>query len=77
MEPLSPSRNQQIIMIGLLTGHCHLKGHLFKLELVNSPECKRCTQPSKTASHIVCDCETLATFNFQAPGSSFYATMQI
>jgi hypothetical protein len=23
-------------MTGLLTGHCHLKGHLLKLELVNS-----------------------------------------
>jgi hypothetical protein len=28
-ELLGLSRNQLIIMTGLLTGHCHLKGHLF------------------------------------------------
>jgi hypothetical protein len=61
-------------MTGLLIGHCHLKGHLFKLELVNSPECNRCKQASKTASHILCDCEALATFKIQALGSSFDAT---
>jgi hypothetical protein len=24
-------------MIGLLTGHCHLKGHLFELGMMDSP----------------------------------------
>jgi hypothetical protein len=28
---LNLSRNQLRILIGLLTGHCHLKGHLFNL----------------------------------------------
>jgi hypothetical protein len=31
------SRNQLRIMIGLLTGHYHLKGHIFKLGMVDSP----------------------------------------
>jgi hypothetical protein len=57
---LNPSRNQ-LRMTGLLTGHCHLKGHLFKLGLVNSPKCNRCKQASETASHVLCDCEALAT----------------
>jgi hypothetical protein len=61
-------------MTGLPIGHCHLKGHLFKLELVNSPECNRCKQASKTASHILCDCEALGTFKIQALGPSFDAT---
>jgi len=30
-ELLSQSRNQLRIMTGLLTGLCHLRGHLFKL----------------------------------------------
>jgi len=30
-ELLKLSRNQLRIMTGLLTVHCHLKGHLFKL----------------------------------------------
>ena len=41
---LNRSRNQLRIMTGLLTGHCHLKGHLLKMGLVNSPECDRCKQ---------------------------------
>jgi len=35
------SRNQ-LRMTQLLTGHCHLKGHLFKTGLVYSPKCDRC-----------------------------------
>jgi hypothetical protein len=35
---LSLSRNQLRILTGLLTGHCHLKGHLFKMRLVKSPD---------------------------------------
>jgi ribonuclease HI len=47
---LSLSRNQLRILTGLFTEHCHLKGHLFKLGLVDSPECDRCKQASETAS---------------------------
>jgi hypothetical protein len=36
-ELLSWSRNQLRILTGLFTGHCHMKGHLFTLRLVNSP----------------------------------------
>jgi len=41
-ELLDLSRNQPRILTGLLTGHCHLIGHLIKLELVNVPKCDRC-----------------------------------
>jgi hypothetical protein len=37
-ELLSFGTNQLIILTGLLTGHCHLKGNLFKLGLVKSPK---------------------------------------
>jgi hypothetical protein len=74
---LNLSRNQLRILIGLLTGHSHLKGHQFKLGLVNSLECDRCKQASETASHVLCDCEALATlrykylgFHFMKPGDS-------
>ena len=55
-------------MTGLLTGHYHLKGHLFKLGLANSPECDRCKQAYETSSHILCDCEALATLKFRHLG---------
>ena len=41
-ELLILSRNQLRILTGLLTGHCHLIGHLIKLGLVNIPEFDRC-----------------------------------
>jgi hypothetical protein len=66
-ELLNLSRDQ-LRMTGLLTGHCHLKGHLFKLGQVNSPECNRCKQASEMASHILCDCEALATLRFRHLG---------
>jgi hypothetical protein len=34
---------------------CHLKGQLFKLGPINSPECNRCKQASEIASHMLCD----------------------
>jgi hypothetical protein len=70
-ELLNLSRNQLIIMIRLLTGHCHLKGHLLKLELVNSSKCDTCKQASETASHVLCDCEALAALRFRHLGHHF------
>jgi hypothetical protein len=58
-------------MTGLLEGHRHLKGHLLNLGLVNSPECDRCKQESQTASHVICDCEALATLRFRHLGRHF------
>jgi hypothetical protein len=60
-ELFNLSRNQLSILTGLLTGHCHFKGHPFKLKLVNHSKCDRCKQPSETSSHVVCDCKALAT----------------
>jgi hypothetical protein len=40
-ELLKLDRNQLRWVVGLLTGHCHLKGHLFKLGLSDSPTCER------------------------------------
>jgi hypothetical protein len=46
---LSP--NQLRILMGLLTGHCHISGHLFKLGLVDNHRCDRCKQAIETTSH--------------------------
>jgi hypothetical protein len=39
--------------MGLITGHCHLKGYEHKLVLVNSPEYDRCKEASETASLVL------------------------
>jgi hypothetical protein len=48
-------------MTGLLTGHSHLKGHVFDLELVKSPKGDTCKQAYEMVSHVLCDCEASAT----------------
>jgi len=65
---LSLSRNQLRIMTGVPKGHWHLKGHLFKLQLVNSPDHDRHKQAFETASHILCECEALATLGIRHLG---------
>jgi hypothetical protein len=46
-------------VVGLLTGHCYLKGHLFKLGLTDDPICERCLKEDESATHILCDCEAV------------------
>jgi hypothetical protein len=49
----------------------HLKGHLFKMGLINKPARERCHSKEDTASHVLCDCETLAELRFWLLGSHF------
>jgi hypothetical protein len=70
-ELLILSRNWLRILTGLLTGHYHVKGHLLKPVLVKSPECDGCKQASEMATHILCDCEALATLCYRYLGRHF------
>jgi hypothetical protein len=58
-------------VVGLLTGHCHLKGHLFKLGLTDGPTCERCLQEDESATHILCDCGAIAYLRFLHLGQFF------
>jgi len=44
---------------------------LFKLGLVDSPRRDRCKEASKTASHVLCECEALAVFRVRHLGRHF------
>lgn len=76
-ELLNLSRNHLTIMSALLTGQCHLKGHLLKLGMVDSPRCDRCHQAFETASHILFDCEALVVLRFRHLSHSFLTTRQL
>jgi hypothetical protein len=52
---LKLSRYQAKEVKGLLTGHCYLKGHLFKVGIIDSPIWGRCHMGTKRASHILCE----------------------
>ena len=66
---LSP--NQQRILMGLLTGLCHISGHLFKLELVDDHRCDGCRQAIETTSYSLRNCEAFTTLRFRHMGQHF------
>jgi hypothetical protein len=70
-ELLKLTRNQLHRVTGLLTGHFHLKGHLFKMGLIDSPICERCLAKDKSATHILCDCAAIAYLRFCHLGHYF------
>jgi hypothetical protein len=41
---LKLNRDQLRWVVGLLTGHCHVKGYLFNLGLTDNPTCERCLE---------------------------------
>jgi hypothetical protein len=71
---LKLNRNQLRWVIGLLTGHCHLNGHLFKQGLSNSPICDRCQEEDQTATHILCECGALSYLRFRHLGQHLMET---
>jgi hypothetical protein len=40
-------------IVGLFTGHCHLKGHLFKRGLTDDPICERCLEEDQPHTSCV------------------------
>jgi hypothetical protein len=58
-------------MVGLFTGHCHLKGQLFRLGLTDDPTCERCLEEDESVTHILCDCEAIAYLRFCYLGQFF------
>ena len=70
-ELINLSRNQLRIVTGFLTVHCHLRGCLYKLGLVNILEHDRCKQAPETASYMLCDWG-FGHIKIVRPGSLFY-----
>jgi hypothetical protein len=65
---LKLNRDQLRWVVGLLTRHCHLKGHLIKLGLTDDPICERCLEEDESATQILCDCEAIAYSRFRHLG---------
>jgi hypothetical protein len=65
------NRDQLRLVIVLFTGHCHLKGHLFKLGLTDDPTCERCLEEVESAIHILCDCEAITYLRLHPLGQYF------
>ena len=53
------SRQQLSVVIGLLTGHLGLNGHLYKIGKDVNPLSRRCLSGNETVEHLLCECESL------------------
>jgi hypothetical protein len=61
---LQLNRDRLRWVVGLFTGHCHLKGHLFKLGLTDDPTCEQCLGKDESPTHIICDGGAIAYLRF-------------
>jgi hypothetical protein len=53
-------RMMMMLVVGLLTGHFHLRKHLHRLGIYKEePVCRKCGMGEETAHHIVFECEAL------------------
>ena len=58
---LSLNRTQSRAVAGILTGHNTLRRKLHLMRLSDSPLCSRCGVEDETSTHILCECEALAS----------------
>jgi hypothetical protein len=59
------SRNQRRLVVGLLTGHCHLRKQLHRLGIYKEePVCWKCGMGEETAHHILFECEALGRIQY-------------
>jgi hypothetical protein len=57
------------LVVGLLTGHCHLRKHLHRLRIYEEePVCGKCGMGEETAHHILFECEALGRIRYSALG---------
>jgi hypothetical protein len=68
---LSFNRTQSRAVTVLLTGHNTLRRHLHLMGLSHSPLCRRCGAEDETSTHILCECEALASLTHMYLGSFF------
>jgi len=49
------------MVVGILTGHAPVRGHLCTMGLFDrDPTCRLCRKETETVQHIICCCEALA-----------------
>jgi hypothetical protein len=56
---LNMSRQQVSVVIGLLTGHLGLNGHLHNIGKDINPLCRRCFNGNETVEHLLCESLTV------------------
>ena len=69
------SWQQLSVVIGQLTGHFGLNGHLYKIGKDINPLCRSCL--NETVKHLLCECEPLTMTLVRTFGQSFGELQQL
>ena len=56
-EVLQLSKKELKILTDLMTGHCGMWSHLFRIGKIQESSCRLCLEEEETAEHILCECE--------------------
>jgi hypothetical protein len=63
------SRNQTRLVVGLLTGHSHLRKHQHRPGIYKEePVCRKCGMGEETALHTLFECESLGRIRYSVLG---------
>jgi hypothetical protein len=71
------SRQQLSIVVGLLTGHLGLNGHLRRIGKDINPLCRSCLNSNETVEHLLCERESLTILWGHIFGQSFGELQQL
>jgi len=74
---LCMSWQQLSLVIGLLTGHLGVNGHLDNIGKDINPLCRRCLISNETVEHLLCECESLIISRGHIFGHSFGELQQL
>jgi ribonuclease HI len=65
------SRTDLRTLTQLVTGHCTLKGHLYKMGLTDDPTCDYCGREIEDRDHFICRCEAFCKKRLEILGAAF------
>lgn len=57
-------------LMGMYTGHCRLRHHMYRIGLAESAECRLCMEEDETAEHILCSCPAVERIRHSTLGNA-------
>jgi len=75
---LKLSRADCRAIVGVITGHCLIGAHAYKLNLATSEICRKCLEPGaiETVEHILCHCPGFAKLRYQLFGEPWLFNLE-
>ena len=75
---LSLKRTKCKALVGLITGHCLIGVHAYRMRIISNAWCRNCNEPDEdeTIEHLLCFCPALARRRYKIFGKLFLNSLQ-